>query len=88
MPTNLCPPHIRDGFPPERIMPTSTVSKAVDVFLDNDSMNGETVELSLDQLYYRKRPEYIDDNVRWLGSEETSKIWAEGYERPPVDAVV
>jgi hypothetical protein len=66
----------------------STVLKAVDVFLDNDSMNRETVELSLDRLYYRKRPEYIDDNVRWLGSEKASKIWAEGYERPPVDAVV
>jgi 15-hydroxyprostaglandin dehydrogenase (NAD) len=50
-------------------------------FFDNDSMNGETVELSLDQLYYRKRPEYIDDNVRWLGSEEVSKIWAGVYER-------
>jgi 15-hydroxyprostaglandin dehydrogenase (NAD) len=88
VPTNLCPPHIRDRFPPEHITPMSTVLKAVDVFLDNDSMNGETVELSLDQLYYRKRPEYIDDNVRWLGSEEASKIWAEGYKCPPVDAVV
>jgi 15-hydroxyprostaglandin dehydrogenase (NAD) len=87
VPTNLCPPNIRDKFPKEHITPMSTVMKAVDLFLDNQNMTGETVELSLDKLYHRQRPEYIDDNVRWLGSEECAKIWEEGYEKPPVDAV-
>lgn len=87
IPTNLCPPHIRDKFPKEHITPMSTVFKAVDLFLDSKTMTGETVELSLDKLYHRQRPEYVDDNVRWLGSEECTKIWEEGYEKPPADTI-
>jgi len=77
VPTNICPPHIRDKFPPEHITPMSTVLKAVDTFLDNTSMSGEVIELSLDQLHHRQIPPFLDENTRWL-CQEAGKIWEEG----------
>lgn len=77
--TGLCPPHILKKFPEEHITPMSTVLKAFDTFLSDDKLSGKTVEVSRDQLYYREQVPYADESMRWL-CEETSKIWAEGYE--------
>lgn len=87
VPTKLCPPQILDKFPSEHVTPMSTVLKAVDIFLENDSMSGQIVELSLEYLHYREIPPYLDDNTRWLG-KEAAKLWEEGYKEPPKDVKV
>lgn len=80
--TNLCPPHIRDTFPEEHVTPMSTVMKAIDTFIDDDTMTGQTVELSLDQLYFRKQPEWANKSQKWLG-EESAAFWEEAYKAQP-----
>lgn len=78
VPTNLCPPHMLALFPKEHITPMTTVIKALDTFLDNGSMTGQCVELSLDQLYFRKMIDYPNASQRWLG-QESKKFWEDAY---------
>lgn len=52
--------------------------KAYDNFLHDDKMKGQTVELGLDQLYFRDLPEYANDSERWL-SQEVLKVWERAY---------
>jgi 15-hydroxyprostaglandin dehydrogenase (NAD) len=56
----------------------STVLKAFDTVLSDDAMTGQTVELSLDQLYFRNQPEWANESQRWLG-EDSSAFWEEAY---------
>ncbi|TVY25634.1 15-hydroxyprostaglandin dehydrogenase [NAD(+)] [Lachnellula hyalina] len=78
VPTGLCPPHVLHLFPKEHITPMSTVLRAHDTFLADDTMSGKVVELSLDQLYYREQPDWANDSQRWLGTESKS-LWDEAY---------
>lgn len=76
--TNLAPKVIRDKFPKEHITPMSTALKAIDAFIDNDEMTGETVELSLGNLYFRKQPEWANESQAWLGGDN-NEFWEEAY---------
>jgi len=60
----------------------STVIKAFDTFLDNDKMTGETVELSLDELHFRKQVDYPNESQRWIGTKSQA-LWEQAYEKPP-----
>ena len=79
--TNLCPPHVRDTFPKEHITPMSTVLKAFDTFINDDEMTGQSVELSLDNLYFRKQPDWPNESQRWIG-EDSVKFWEDAYKTP------
>jgi 15-hydroxyprostaglandin dehydrogenase (NAD) len=57
----------------------STVLKAFDTFIQDDGLTGQTVELSLDQLYFRRQPEWANESQRWLG-EESAAFWEMAYE--------
>lgn len=81
VPTALCPKEMLDRFPKEHITPMSTVIKAYDTFLGNDALYGQTVELSLDQLYFRTKPDYPNESQRWLG-EDSASFWEEAYTTP------
>ncbi|KAG9386031.1 15-hydroxyprostaglandin dehydrogenase [Pyrenophora tritici-repentis] len=82
IPTNLCPPEILARWPKEHITPLTTVIKAIDAFLGDDQLTGQAVELSQDNIYFRKQVEYANESQRWMG-EESGKIWDMGYEAPP-----
>lgn len=82
VPTNLCPPQILHIFPKEHITPMSTVLKAYETFLEDSSITGQTVELSLDQLYFRKQSEWANESQRWIG-EESKEFWDMGYSFKP-----
>ncbi|KAL3426703.1 cytochrome P450 oxidoreductase [Phlyctema vagabunda] len=84
VPTNLCPPHVRDLFPREHITPMTTVIKAFDIFLDSHDMSGETVELTLDELHFRKQPDYPNESQKWLGGDESMRFWEDAYKTLPV----
>ena len=79
--TNLCPPHVRDLFPKEHITPMDTVLEAFSRFLEDETMTGQIVELSLDQLYFRTPPEWANASQKWLG-EESMKFWEDAYKTP------
>ncbi|EEA24952.1 hypothetical protein TMatcc_008053 [Talaromyces marneffei ATCC 18224] len=78
VPTALCPPHVLDKFPKEHITPMTTVIKAHDTFIKDGSLYGQTVELSLDQLYFRTQPEFPNESQRWL-AEDSLGFWEEAY---------
>ncbi|KAF1950330.1 NAD(P)-binding protein [Byssothecium circinans] len=82
IPTNLCPPQILKVWPKEHITPLSTAIKAIDAFLADDSMTGETVELSQENIYFRKCVDYPNESQRWIG-EESHIIWDLGYAEVP-----
>jgi 15-hydroxyprostaglandin dehydrogenase (NAD) len=79
--TNLCPPHIKAIFPKEHITPMSTVLKAFDTFIDKPAMTGQTLELSLENMYFRKQPDWANESQRFLG-EGSADIWEDGYKAP------
>lgn len=56
----------------------STALKAIDQFIDNDKMTGEAVELSLENLYFRKQPEYPNESQAWLNGDD-NEFWNEAY---------
>ncbi|KAJ5200039.1 hypothetical protein N7491_009160 [Penicillium cf. griseofulvum] len=78
VPTALCPKEMLDRFPREHITPMSTVIKAYDTCLGDNTIYGQVVELSLDQLYFRTKPAYPNESQRWLG-EESASFWEEAY---------
>lgn len=80
--TNLCPPHALALFPKEHITPMSTCLKAIDIFLGDDTMTGQAVELTLDELHFREKPDYPNESQRWLG-EESAKFWEDAYKAVP-----
>ncbi len=82
VPTALCPPHLLDLWPKEHITPMTTVMKAFETFIEHDDMTGESVELSLDQLYFRKQPEWANASQKWIG-EEGTEFWKKGYQQVP-----
>lgn len=82
IPTNLCPPEVAARWPKEHITPMSTVTKAIDAFLADDTLTGQVVELSLGNLHFRPQHEYANESQRWMGVESL-KIWDLGYQEPP-----
>lgn len=55
-----------------------TALKAYDTFIGDDSMTAQTVELSLDELYYREQTPYASASQKWV-MEDAGKIWAQAY---------
>lgn len=82
IPTNLCPPQVLAHWPKEHITPLSTATKAIDAFLADDELTGQAVELSGEELYFRKPVEWANESQRWIG-EESDAIWDLGYASVP-----
>jgi 15-hydroxyprostaglandin dehydrogenase (NAD) len=83
IPTHLCPPQILELWPKEHITPMSTAIKAIDAFLGDDAMTGQTVELSQGNIYFRTHVDWVNDSQKWIGTESNS-IWDIGYASVPV----
>lgn len=79
VPTGLAPAGLIDAMPKEYLTPMSTMLKAYDELLAGD-MSGETVEVSTDQLFWRKQSEYPNESQRWL-NEDSKYVWEEMYRR-------
>ncbi|KAF1977255.1 NAD(P)-binding protein [Bimuria novae-zelandiae CBS 107.79] len=82
IPTNLCPPEILPLWPKEHITPMTTAFKAIDAILADDNMTGETIELSQENIYFRKMADWANESQRWIG-EESQGIWDLGYQKVP-----
>lgn len=82
IPTNLCPPEILPLWPKEHITPMTTALKAIDAILDDDAMTAETIELSQENIYFRKMADWANESQRWVG-EESQGIWDLGYQKVP-----
>jgi 15-hydroxyprostaglandin dehydrogenase (NAD) len=45
-------------------------------------MSGETVELSLENIYFRKCVDWANDSQEWIGTASQT-IWNEAYSKVP-----
>ena len=83
--TNLMPEQLRAEWDEAQLTPMATALKAYDTFLDDESMIGQTVELTLEELVFKQRPEYSNANVSWMFSQ--TELWEKVSEpllpRPP-----
>jgi len=68
--TNLAPEGLVETMPQEHLTPMSTILKAYDTFLENSDLSGETVEVSQDQLFFRKQVEYPNESQRWVSETD------------------
>ncbi|CAO2656120.1 Nn.00g049230.m01.CDS01 [Neocucurbitaria sp. VM-36] len=82
IPTNLCPPEILKLWPKEHITPLSTVNKAIDAFLADDTLTGQAVELSQENIYFRQQVDWPNESQKWVGLK-SNEIWDVGYQAPP-----
>ena len=68
VPTGLTAP-IMAICPPEYITPPSTVVRAVQQFLDDDTLTGQVAECSGEAIHHRKQPEYGDEKAEFIMGE-------------------
>ncbi|KAF2033314.1 NAD(P)-binding protein [Setomelanomma holmii] len=78
IPTNLCPPEVLKRWPKEHITPLSTVNKAIDAFLADDTLTGQAVELSQGDIFFRQQVDWPNESQKWVGTQSHT-IWDEGY---------
>jgi hypothetical protein len=50
--------------------PMSTVIRAVEGYLNNSTQTGQVVECSVEDLYYHDQPEYSNEEVKWIISQD------------------
>ena len=70
----ICPGLVDTGLtgvliavsPPEYLTPKSTIVRAVAGFIDDDSMTGQVAECSVDNIHYRKQPEWGDQGADFV----------------------
>ena len=64
--SKIWPDFAQSMIDPKQLTPQSTVCKAVEKFLSDGTMTGQTVELALEQLVFREEQKYTNDNARWM----------------------
>lgn len=78
----LCPGLVDTGLtqvlmavaPPEFVTPRSTIVRAVNKFLDDDTLTGQAAECSGENIHLRKQPEWGDEGSEYI---MTNKLEAE-----------
>ncbi|KAM3423511.1 hypothetical protein BST61_g939 [Cercospora zeina] len=63
--TNLMPPHVAALWDRRQLTPLSTALKAMDAVLADERLNGNAIELSLDELVFKPKQEYSTPNIRF-----------------------
>ncbi|MCJ1284734.1 hypothetical protein MMC26_004070 [Xylographa opegraphella] len=80
VPTGLAPPGLVEAVEAMgHLTPMSTVIRAYEALLEGGSA-GETVECSLEELYWRRPVGYPNESQRWL-NEDAAAVWGGAYEK-------
>jgi len=66
VPTNIVPKALIDAYPEEKLTPISTIIKAVEGFINDDSITGQAAECSGKNVYYVPVKEYPDPEAEYL----------------------
>ena len=79
VPTGLAPDGLIEKVEMKgHLTPMSTILKAYDALIDNDDFSGETVEVTLDELHFRKPVEFPNYSQKWL-AEDLDGLWLGSY---------
>ena len=57
---------LSDQFPTDKLTPISTIVKAVEAFINDDSLNGQVVECSGQNLYHIPIKTFADEEAEYL----------------------
>lgn len=68
VPTNIMPDAITQATPKEHITPLTTVVRAVEGFINDDSLQGQAAECSAQSITYRPQLEYADETTKFIYS--------------------
>lgn len=66
VPTALPPQALIDAFPKSRLTPISTIVRAIEQFIADESITGQAAECSGLDIHYRPAYTYSDDNAEYL----------------------
>lgn len=55
-----------------------TALKAYDICIKDNSVTAQTIELSLNELYYREQTPYASASQKWV-IEDAGEVWAQAY---------
>lgn len=77
--TNLMPEAFRPEWDPLKMTPMSTVLRAVDKILTDESVHGATIELCKDELVFSGPQAYATSNSKWV-VEENVLLWERAME--------
>jgi len=68
VPTNIMPGAIAQATPKEHITPLATIVRAVEAFINDDSLQGKVAECSAESITYRPPNEYRDEATKYIYS--------------------
>ena len=68
VPTNIMPEVISQATPKEFVTPLSTIVRAVEGFINDDSLQGQVAECSAESITYRPPNEYKDEATKYIYS--------------------
>jgi 15-hydroxyprostaglandin dehydrogenase (NAD) len=73
------------GWTPDKSKntPMSTVIRAVEGFLNNSTQTRQVVECSVEDLYYHDQPEYSNEEVKWIISQDWMALATAQMRRAP-----
>ena len=87
VPTGLAPEGLIEAVEEKgHLTPISSILKAYDALIDDDGKSGETVEVTLDELHFRKPVEFPNESQRWL-SDDPEGFWTGAYGKKRADKV-
>ena len=81
VPTGLINPELIKRIPKHYVTPTATVIKAVEQFIGDESLTGQVVETSGEELIYHRLPEPTNEGSKWVMSGGLKTLLKPGEEQ-------
>jgi 15-hydroxyprostaglandin dehydrogenase (NAD) len=73
VPTAIATPEFFRDMPKKNITPMTSIIKTYDTLIDDNEMSGQCIEVSGEELHYRKQMEYANDSQRFLFTDYLPK---------------
>lgn len=68
-----------DIIPPKNVTPQSTILKAIDIFMNDNTITGVAAECSGENIYYREQPDFGDEGAAWVMGPELGELYKQKY---------
>lgn len=81
VPTGLINPELIKRVPIRYVTPTDTIVRAVEKFIDDESLNGEVAECSGDEIFYRPVYAFTNEGSEWVMSGGLKALLRDGEEQ-------
>lgn len=79
--TGLVNPDLAKRVPNEYITPAATIVKAIEGFIDDQSITGQVAECSGEEIYYRDGNAFSNEGSKWVMTGGLKKLLMPGEEQ-------